>query len=135
MDPVTLGIAAAGLVAKFFEGAVSDAGKEAAAGLVGWIKGSFKGHQAGEQALTRVEDAPDSTSRVKALEGVIADQAQADSAFLAQLAKLVEKAQPAAAQGTATTYGAKSPAFGQIAGGNVNLNYDTTTAPPPAPGA
>lgn len=132
MDPVTLAIAAAGLIAKFYEGAVSKAGEEAAAGLTAWIRDRFKGHEVGEQALARVEDAPDSSSRVKALEGVIVDQAQADPDFLARLAKLLEKTQPAAAQGQATTSGDQSPAFGQVSGGNVNLTYGTT---PPAPSA
>ena len=128
MDPVTLGIAAAGLVAKFFESAVSKAAEESAGGVVEWLKSRFKGHPSGEQALARVEDAPDSSSRVEALSGVIADQAQVDSDFLAQLAKLLESAQPAAAQGQAATSGAQSPAFGQVLGGKVNLNYGT---PPP----
>lgn len=134
MDPVTLGIAAAGLIAKFFEGAVSNAGEEAGTGLVAWIKNRFKGNEPGEQALARVEDAPDSASRVKVLEGVIVDQAQADPDFLAQLAKFVEKAQPASAQGTATTYGDQSPGLGQVSGGSVNVNYGATP-PPPAPGS
>jgi hypothetical protein len=135
MDPVTLGVAAAGLIAKFFEGAASKAGEEGSAGLVAWLKDRFKGHEAGEQALARVEDAPDSSSRVKALEGVIVGQAQADPDFLAQLATLLEKAQPAAAQGQAATFGDQSPAFGQVSGGNVGINYGTTAPLPPAPGA
>lgn len=132
MDPVTLAIAAAGLISKFYEGAVAKAGEETTAGLTTWIKDRFKGHEIGEQALARVEDAPDSSSRVKALEDVIVDRAQADPEFLAQLAKLLDKARPAAAQGQATTSGGQSPAFGQVSGGNVNLSYGTTP-PPPAP--
>ncbi|SDP44505.1 hypothetical protein SAMN04487914_111143 [Arthrobacter sp. ok909] len=132
MDPVTLGVVAAGLISKFYEGALSKAVEEASKGLVDWIKGRFKGHEAGERALARVEDAPDSTSRVKALEGIIEEQATADPDFLDQLAKLLEKAQPTAVQGHAATSGAQSPAFGQISGGNVSVDYGTTP-PPPAP--
>ncbi|MGN7251898.1 hypothetical protein [Arthrobacter sp. SAFR-014] len=131
---MTLAVAAAGLIAKFYEGAVSKAGEDAAAGLTAWIKGRFKGHEVGEQALARVEDAPDSSSRVKALEGVIVDQAQADPDFLDQLAKLLEKSQPAAAQGQAATSGDQSPAFGQVSGGNLSLSYGTAS-PPHAPPA
>lgn len=134
MDPVTLGMAAAGLIAKFFEGALSNAGEEAGAGLVAWIRSRFKDHGDGEQALARVEEAPDSASRVKALEAAIVDHARADPDFLAQLAKVLEKARPAAAQGTATTSGDRSPAIGQIDGGHLNINYGTPPAPP-APGA
>lgn len=131
MDPVTLAVAAAGLIAKFFEGAVSNSGEQTAAGLVAWIKDRFKGHGAGEQALARVEDAPDSTSRVKALEGVIVEQAQADPDFLNQLAKLLEKAQPSTAHGQAASSGDQSPTVGQVSGGSMNINYGTP--PPPAP--
>lgn len=133
MDPVTLAVAAAGLISKFYDGAVSKAGEEAAAGLTEWIKDRFRGHEVREQALLRVEDAPDSSSRVRALEGVIVDQAQADPDFLARLAEFLEKTQPATAQGQATTSGDQSPAFGQVSGGNVNLIFGTT--PPPAPSA
>jgi hypothetical protein len=67
---------------------------------------------------------------VEALKGVIVDQAQADPDFLKQLAKLLEKAPPAAAQGQATTSGDQSPAFGQVSGGSVSLSYGAIPTPP-----
>lgn len=129
MDPVTLAVAAATLISKFFEGSVSEAGKEAGAGLVAWVKDRFKGHEDREHALARVQDAPDSPARVKVLEGVIADEARSDPDFLNQLARLLEKAQPVNSQGSAMTHGNQSPAVGQISG-STTFNYGVT--PPPA---
>lgn len=96
MDPATLGLVAAGLVAKRgIESAGEEAG-ESAWGTLGRIADRLRnwfgdrGDEAGLEALDLVEKAPDSARRVEALAACIGAAARSDSDSAIDLALLLD---------------------------------------------
>lgn len=101
VEPVslTLGAVAAAMVAKAAEKAAEQAvgGAPGVLGqLVGWLKQRFSNDNDDEkpvaQALSRVEDAPDSPSRIEQLASVLDAWANADPGFRDELRQLVNNA-------------------------------------------
>jgi hypothetical protein len=99
MDPVTLtlGGIVAGLVAKVLdkgEGKAADQGWAALGRLVGAVRRRFREHGSDQdkQALTGVEDAPDSPRRLQALAAAVDRHAGADATWRAELRAQVEEA-------------------------------------------
>ncbi len=100
VEPVslTLGTIAAALVTKATEEAAGRAVKSGAGALtslVNWLRRRFSGadEQQGVTALARVEEVPDSPSRLKELAEVLDRWAEADPEFHSELRSLVERAQ------------------------------------------
>jgi len=97
VEPVTLGVAAAALVAKVAEKAIektADGAVDAVPGAVGKVVAWVRHRFAGRAELARVEDAPDSPSREAAL-GQIIDAEIVDDERT-ELARLLEDAKRAA---------------------------------------
>ena len=99
VEPVslTLGAIAAALVAKATEKtaeAAVDGGAGALSGIVAWLRKRFSGPEdnQGATALPRIEDAPDSPSRLRELAKVVDRRADAEPSFRSELAALVEEA-------------------------------------------
>lgn len=97
VEPVTLGVIAAALVAKALDRAEDDAvdaGEGALRRLIALVRDRFSGEkEAAGTALARVEDAPDSPKRVRELAGVIDALADRDGGFRSELEGLIEEAQ------------------------------------------
>lgn len=108
MEPVslTLGWITARLVAEALDKTV-DRTVEGAAGvvgrLVGWLRERFSGddEESGTTALARVEDAPDSPSRIRELAEELDQRAETDVEFRATLEALVAEARSS----TSVTFG------------------------------
>lgn len=116
MDPISLSLGA--LAASFIAKAVEHAGERSADGassalgqLVSFLRKRFSDGDAGS-ALARVEDAPDSPSRLRDLAAVIDEQAVRDEAFRDELGVLVEQAR---------TAGVDIGSISQTAWGNQNV--------------
>ena len=99
VEPVslTLGAVAAALVAKATEKtaeAAVDGGAGALSRVRSWLRERFSGpeNNHGATALDRVEDAPDSPSRLRELAEVLDGRADAEPSFRSELAALVEEA-------------------------------------------
>ncbi|MGH8932901.1 MAG: hypothetical protein ACRDZO_20330 [Egibacteraceae bacterium] len=103
MDPVTLGLTIAALVAKK---ALEQVGEQA--GDAGWglltsvserMRGWFvrRGDEAGVRALDVVEAAPDSSRAMEALAGAVTDAAREDAEEAGGLAELVGQVERAGA--------------------------------------
>lgn len=138
MEPVslTLGAIAAALVAKATDKATERAvegGEGALARLVGWLRRRFSDddqHDDAHTALTRLEEVPDSPSRLQALAGVIDGRAEADPGFRAELEALVKQAHAAGMDvGTIvqTAWGDQNVQIGGVQGSSI-----TVTQQPPA---
>jgi hypothetical protein len=100
MEPVTLGMIVAALVAKASsraEGRVIDEGEAALARLVGVLRRRFSGadDQQGTEALEHVELAPDSPKLVGELAVLLNERAAGDPAFRGELEALVKDARAA----------------------------------------
>jgi hypothetical protein len=103
MDPATLALTAAGLLAKkALEAAAGKAGEGAWAGLgrlreAIWAK--FRGDPEATEALERLEAKPDSQARTAELAEVLQPRLEAEPQLVAELTRLVEeaKAEPQAA--------------------------------------
>jgi hypothetical protein len=97
VEPVTLGVIAAALVAKALDRAEDeavDAGTGVLKRLVGLVRDRFSRDRDAPttMAVSRVQDAPDSPSRVRELAVAIDGVAEADPAFRSELEGLVEEA-------------------------------------------
>jgi hypothetical protein len=95
MDPATLALTAAGLVAKqALEAAGGKAGEGAWAGLrrlAETIRRRFAGDQEVTETLDRLEAKPESPARGAELAEVLEPRLHADPGFVAELARLVEQ--------------------------------------------
>lgn len=126
VEPVssTLGMVVALLVAKAMARATDEAVEGGAAvlhRLVGWLKERVGGgDDPGGVALARVEDAPDSPSRLQELAEVVDERAAADGEFKTALEALV-----AEARSKGVTEG-----FTQTASGNQNVQSAKLTKSP-----
>jgi hypothetical protein len=100
MDPVTLGTITTGLIVKAVDRA-EDSALDAGAGvlrrLVRFVRDRVtrEADTAASTALARVEDAPDSPSRVHELEMAIATLARRDEEFRFELERLLTEARDA----------------------------------------
>ncbi len=116
MDPVTLAGTAIGLLSPY----LTEAGKAAAKkigegagshldGLLAVIRHKFGLDQDAyaAQTLSRLEEQPAAESRQRALADIVAEKAQADPAFKAELERLVQSAQasPTTTQILTNVYG------------------------------
>ncbi|MFC0431264.1 hypothetical protein [Kutzneria buriramensis] len=91
VDPVTISVAVALLLArKIAEGAASEAGKKAWAGLSGLVRGRFSSDKEATRALDAVEASPTSEAAVQALAEHLHQHA-ADPGFATALKPWVEQ--------------------------------------------
>lgn len=126
MDPATLALTAAGLVAKkALEAAGGKAGEGAWASLgriSEAVRARFRGDPEATEALQRLEAKPDSQARTAELAEVLQPRLEADPQLLAELTRLVEeaKAAPQAAAFVTTVQGnaqvGKLTNVGQVTG-------------------
>ncbi|HEX8862963.1 MAG TPA: hypothetical protein VGC06_28490 [Actinomycetes bacterium] len=96
MDPATLALIAAGLVAKkALEAAGGEAGKtawQALGRIAQTIRGWFAGDQEATETLDRLEAKPTSQARTAELGEVLQPRLEADPRLVAELTRLVEQA-------------------------------------------
>ena len=140
VDPVTLSALAVAFVVK----AVEKAGENAGGGLpaaVGkvrdWLRERFS-HQDEEAsvALARVEDVPDSPSRLQALAEVIDRRAEADAVFKTELQELIAQARASGVDMGAVSQIAQGIGIVQIAhtsNSTITVNQGGTPPPPAEP--
>lgn len=100
MEPVTLGVIVAALVAKALDRAedhVVEDGEGVLRRVIGALRERFSraDDQAGKTALERVEDAPDSPTRVRELAILLDERAADDPALRSELQALVKQAHTA----------------------------------------
>lgn len=139
VEPVslTLGAIAAALVAKASEKAAEeavDSGAGALGRLVGWLRGRFNGDGTPEdgEALARLQDAPDSPSRVRELAAVL-DRRAGDHGFRTELQTVVDEAQAAGVDVGSIAQVAWGVGNVQIAGVVGSTVTTTHGQPPPSP--
>jgi len=130
MDPATLALTAAGLVAKkTLEAASGEAGKttwQALGRIAQTIRGWFAGDQEATETLDRLEAKPQSQARTAELAEVLQPRLEAEPRLVAELTRLVDqaKADPQTAAFVTTIQGnasvGKLTNIGQITG-NVQL--------------
>lgn len=145
VEPVslTVGALAAALVSKAAEKAVEKVGEDAGEAGVGalarfarWLRERVSGHQEPSAALARVEDVPDSPSRVKAL-GVALDRfAEQDPGFGEQLRRQVQQARDAGVDVkviTQTALGDQNVQVADVEGSTVSVSYGTGHPRPSQP--
>jgi hypothetical protein len=96
MDPATLALTAAGLVAKkALEAASGEAGKtgwQALGRITQTIRGWFAGDQEATETLGRLEAKPESQARAAELAEVLTPRLEAEPRLVAELTRLVEQA-------------------------------------------
>lgn len=131
MIEVALGGIAAALVAKALDRAgekAVDQGEGALQRLVKLVRGQLPETDAGNfsDALKRVEDTPDSPSRVEALANQLNDHAKSNPAFRRELAALVDEASESGLDVgdiVQATYRGQSPQFGLVSNSAVKVTY------------
>lgn len=104
MEPMTLALTAAGMLAPYLTAAGQAAAKKAGEavwtkleGLSTTIKDKLSGNAYGTQALTRLAEEPQSQQRQAALADVLEEQMKADGSFAATLQRLVREVKEAGA--------------------------------------
>lgn len=137
MDPVSLSVGAivAALIAKAAERA-EDATVGAAAHvlgrLAGWLRQRLSG---GGAVVTRLQDAPDSPSRLEAVANAVNTQAQDDPTFATELRLLIEQAQQAGVDVpavTQTAWGNQNVQITDVAGSDIRISFGPGGTPPVA---
>lgn len=126
MDPATIALTAAGLLAKKALEAAGGKAGEGAWAVLGRIREAiwsrFRGDQEATEALERLEAKPDSQARTAELAEVLQPRLEADPQLVAELTRLVEeaKAQPQTAAFVTTVQGnaqvGKLTNIGQVTG-------------------
>lgn len=94
MEPVTLGIIVAALIAKGLDRAedgVVDGAVQAARKAVKALRGRFTGDREAEQAIDRLVEAPDNEERKNALAAVLEDRAAGSTELRAEMQAIVEQ--------------------------------------------
>ncbi len=139
VEPVslTVGAIAAALVAKASDKAAEravDDGAGALARLVGWLRARFAHDDATEAstAFAKVEDAPDSPSRVRELAAQL-DRWADDPGFRAELQGLVDKAQAAGVDVSSiaqSAWGNQNTQIAGVVGSSITTTYGQAPAPP-----
>ena len=137
VDPVSLGAITTGLIVKAVDRAEDDAldaGSGALRRLLGFLREWFSGDEdaPASTALARVEDAPDSPSRLRELAAVIAAPAQRDEEFRTELERLIGEARQAGIELgiSQTATGNQNVQAAGLIESEVHINYGP---PPPAP--
>jgi hypothetical protein len=140
MEPVslTLGAIAAALVAKAAD-KTAERAVEGSAGVlkrfVGWLRERFSAdaEQEGAAALARVEDAPDSPSRLRELAEVLDRRAHADAGFGSELKSLVDETQASGVDVGSivqTAWGNQNVQTAGVVGSEITVNYGQPSPPP-----
>ena len=140
VEPValTVGALVATLLTKAAERGgenLADSARAAVSRLIGWLRNRFTQteDEEGSRALSWVEGAPDSPSRVRALAEVVDRRAEADPEFKSQVQRLVEDAQQQGLQVGSITQSASGNQNVQAAGNqDTSLTVSYGTPPPPA---
>lgn len=140
VEPVslTLGAIAAALVAKASEKTAERAvegGAGALGRLAGWLRRRLAADGAEEAAgaLARVEDAPDSPSRVRELTAVLDERADDEPGFRSELEALVEEACAGGVDVGSivqTAWGNQNVQSGGIVGSEITVTYGQPPLPP-----
>ena len=133
VEPVslTLGAIAAALVAKVADKTAEQAvegGAGAVSRLVAWLKDRFveADEDGGAMALARVEEVPDSPSRLSALADVVNRRAEADREFRLGLMSLVEDAHRSGVDVgslTQTSFGDQNVQASGVVRSEINVTY------------
>jgi hypothetical protein len=131
---LTVGAVVAALVVK----AAEKGGEELAEGasslfgrVVGWLRARFSRTRDEEasSALAKVEDAPDSPSRVEALAGVLDTRAEADPEFRAELQRFVDEAKTTGVDVKSITqqaFGDQNVQVADVHGSSINVSHGGT---------
>jgi hypothetical protein len=139
VEPVSLTVGA--VVAALVMKAAEKGGEELAEGassvlgrVVGWLRARFSrtGDAEASAALAKVEEVPDSPSRVKALATVLDSRAEADPEFRAGLERFVDEAKAGGVEVksiTQTAFGDQNVQVADVQDSSVNVSYGGT---PPA---
>ena len=98
---------------------------DAANSLFGAIKKKFKGNSYAEQALTRLEEKPESKDRQASVKDVLLEQMEKDDVFATEVRRFVEAAQKADKSGV-IAWGARSVAIGGNAQNNIIITGDNS---------
>jgi hypothetical protein len=137
VDPVSLGAITTGLIVKAVELAENDAldaGSGALRRLLGFLRDRFSrdADAHATTALARVEDAPDSPSRLQDLVVAIAALAQRDEGFRAELERMIGEARRAGVEVgiSQTATGDQNVQAAGLVDSEVHVSYGS---PPPAP--
>ncbi len=137
VDPVSLGANTTGLIVKAVDQAEDDAldaGAGALRQLLGFLRDRFSrdGDAPASTALARVEDAPDSPSRLRELAAEIAALARRDEEFRTELERLIGEARRAGVEVgiSQTATGNQNVQAGGLIDSEVRVSY---ASPPPAP--
>jgi hypothetical protein len=141
VEPVslTLGAIVAAMVRKAAETTAEQAveGTSGVVGrMVGWLRNRFSDaeHSEGSVALARLEDAPDSPTRVRELARIVDQYAEADPGLRAELEALVKEARTAGVDVgsiTQSAWGNQNVQAGGVVDSEIAVTYGT---PPPRPG-
>jgi len=139
VEPVslTLGAIASALVAKAADKAAERAvegGEGVLARLVSWLRARFsaEAEREGATALARVEEVPDSPSRLKALAEALDRRAEADGGFRTELQTLVDQAEAGGVDVGSiaqTAWGSQNVQSAGVVDSEINVTYGQ---PPPA---
>ncbi len=130
MDPATVAIAAASLIAtKLAEAAAGKAGEGLWAGITSIydrVRDRLKGDPDGQEALERLEAKPQSQARTAELAEVLQERLERDPDFTKELVELVEQAQADPKTASFVTTVRDNALVGRITnigsvGGNVQL--------------
>ncbi len=140
VDPVSLGAITTGLIVKAVdrgEDDALDAGAGALRRLLCFVRNQISrdGNAPASAALARVQDAPDSPSRLRELAAMIAALAQDDEEFRSELERLIGEARQAGVEVgmvTQTAIGDQNVQIGGAVSSPVSVSYGTP--PPAAPG-
>lgn len=139
MDPewLKLGTLAAPLVAKAAERAAERSGEQATDSasraltrFTGWLRQKMSGHPSAA-ALERVEEVPDSPSRVRVLVEALDERAAADPGFAAELAEHLDQARAGGVKVASVTQSAAGDGNVQVADnqGSVSVSYGAQSGP------
>lgn len=137
MIELALGAAAAALFVKALDRAgekAVDQGEGVLRRLAELVRDRLSGDEEGSKALVRVEDVPDSPSRVEALAQLLNEWTKDDQEFRQELEAMVEEAKGSGIDVGSiaqATYGAQSPVFGVVTG-EVNVSYGGGSGKNPA---
>jgi hypothetical protein len=136
VEPVSLTVGA--VVAALVVKAAEKGGEELAEGassvlgrLVGWLRARFSRTADSEasSALAKVEDVPDSPSRVKDLATILDSRAEADPEFRAELQRFVDQARAAGVEVksiTQTAFGDQNVQAADVHDSSINVSHGGT---------
>jgi hypothetical protein len=133
IEPVTLGVVVAALIAKMLDRS-EDRLLDEGAGVLRRLRATIverflhSGDEGGSRALTRFEEAPDSPSRLRELVHVLDTRSEEDPAFAGLLVGLVEEARAAGVEVPTVTQIAVGDQNVQVAraDGNVNVTFGSS---------